>query len=97
MADEPAGDAQAVARADEGVAHLPRGPHRAVDGVFDVAVLGDIPTMSLASLLRSLAANSKPVVLVVDSNAALATIKKFGDLAFASSSLNRFVPATGRI
>ena len=51
-------------------------PHRAVDGVFDVAVVGDMPTMSLASLLRSLAANSKPVVLVVDSNAALATIKQ---------------------
>ena len=45
-------------------------PHRAVDGVFD------IPTMSLASLLRSLAADSKPVVLVVDSKAALATIKQ---------------------
>ena len=32
---------------------------RAVDGVFDVAVLGDIPTMSLASLLRSLAAKTR--------------------------------------
>jgi len=51
-------------------------PHWAVDGVFDLAIVGDIPTMSLASLLRSFAADSKPVVLVIDSNAAFATIKQ---------------------